>query len=128
MKLIDLEGCVSKSEGYVREGRKITNFIVLAEKIIDPDDTSPEFRLEIKSGEKVYSLKLAFGEIASRKFLRKVPILLIEENTFYQDFRKALLETDFEVGDTYYRVKENGLHEVNGQLIYAVSNLSLIHI
>lgn len=125
MKLIDLEGCVSKSEGYVREGRKITNFIVLAEKIIDPDDTSPEFRLEIKSGEKVYSLKLAFGEIASRKFLRKVPILLIEENTFYQDFRKALLETDFEVGDTYYRVKENGLHEVNGQLIYAVSNGSI---
>ncbi len=125
MKSINLKGCMLLNGGYSKEGKQITNFTVSAQKIIVSKNTSPEFALEVRSGEKVYPLKLAFGEIATRKFLRKLPILLVEENTFYQEFRRALLETDFGVGDTYYRVNENGLQEMGGQLIFAFSNGSI---
>lgn len=122
MKMIEMKGCNILNGGYSKEGKIITDFVIAAEKIIMSDAASLEFRLEIRRGENVYPLRVTLSEIASRKFLRKFPVLLYDEPGFYQGFRRAILETDFGEGDIFYQLNNLGLQEVNKHLAYVFTN------
>lgn len=122
MKLIELAGYNTLNGGYAKDGELISDFLVIAEKIIMPDAESLEFSLEIRRGEKAYPIRVTLSEITGRKFLRKIPVLLFDESRFYKEFHKAVLATCFGEQDTSYQVNVLGLQEVNGHLVYVFSN------
>ena len=109
---------------YMKNGNRITNFILCAEQI-KKKGGKVAYRIEIDIGGEIFEMNISPEDLNKRRFLSGFPAYIEKEAEFYKLLRKSLFEKKFEEEEIIYHTEENGLQMVNGKYVFVFSNGSL---
>lgn len=109
---------------YMKNGNRITNFILYAEQI-KKKGGKVAYRIEIDIGGEIFEMNISPEDLNKRRFLSGFPAYIEKEAEFYKLLRKSLFEKKFEEEEILYHTEENGLQMVNGKYVFVFSNGSL---
>lgn len=124
MKPLQIQSLELGERCYMKNGIRITNFILCAEQI-KKRGGKVAYRIEIDIGDEVFEMNILPEDLNRKRFLAGFPAYIEKEAEFYKLLRKSLFEKKFEEEEIIHHTEENGLQIVNGDYVFVFSNGSL---
>ena len=124
MKPLQIQTFELGKDCYMKNGNRITNFILGAEQI-KKKGGKVAYHIEVDIGGEIFEMNILPEDLNRRRFLSGLPAYIEKEAEFYKLLRKSLFEKKFEEGEIIHYTEENGLQIVNGDYVFVFSNGSL---
>ena len=106
---------------YMKNGNRITNFILGAEQI-KKKGGKVAYHIEVDIGDEIFEMNILPEDLNRRRFLSGFPAYIEKETEFYKLLRKSLFEKKFDEEEVIHHTEENGLQIINGNFVFVFSN------
>lgn len=115
----------NNKEKYFQNRNDVEKILSVTKKIIVTNSNSVEFHFNVKIGSENYTLTVPINKIRHTRFLQELPIAFEDEELFYRQLRKEILEKEFAEDEIQYRTNLNGLQKVKDNWVFVYSNGSI---
>ena len=126
MEKIQIEGYTQDEGCYIKNGVKVTDFILGVKKIIFGKEGMCKYKFIVSAeGGRTFERTVTLQQLKRHCFLKELPLFVKEGDAFYQVIYNTVSAIYFTVYDTEYQTERNGLQEVEGRQMYVFTNTSI---